>query len=69
MEIKTFSNYKQLCNVVSSNIRDLVLHNNNPVLGLATGSTPIGVYENLASMRDISFENTISKRYCCKCKK
>ena len=60
MEIKKYPNYKQMCNVVSSNIRDYVLHNNNPVLGLATGSTPVGVYKNLASMRDISFENTIT---------
>jgi glucosamine-6-phosphate deaminase len=47
-----------MCQFVASNIRDLVRTHNTPVLGLATGSTPIGVYNELKKMTDTKFSNT-----------
>ena len=60
MEIKEFKSYKAMCQLVASNIRDCVKGNDNPILGLATGSTPIGVYELLSKMRNTHFDNTIT---------
>ena len=39
--------YEKVCHLIASNIRDKVKHQNNVVLGLATGSTPIGIYEKI----------------------
>ena len=56
--------YKKMCHLVASNIRDLVKtkggkeYHNNPVIGLATGTTPIGVYDELKKMRDTNFSDT-----------
>ncbi len=56
--------YKKMCHLVASNIRDLVRtkggkeYHNNPVIGLATGTTPIGVYDELKKMRDTNFSDT-----------
>jgi glucosamine-6-phosphate deaminase len=60
MEIKEFKSYNTMCQLVASNIRDCVKRYSNPVLGLATGSTPIGVYELLSKMRNTHFNNTIT---------
>ena len=50
--------YKMMCHFVASNIRDLVRTHNTPVIGLATGSTPIGVYDELKKMSNTKFSNT-----------
>ena len=56
--------YQKMCHLVASNIRDLVRtkggkeYHNNPVIGLATGTTPIGVYDELTKMRDTNFSDT-----------
>jgi glucosamine-6-phosphate deaminase len=50
--------YQQMCHFVASNIRDLVRTHNTPVIGLATGSTPIGVYDELKKMSNTKFSNT-----------
>ena len=32
----------------------------NPVLGLATGTTPIGIYQELSKMKNTNFSDTIT---------
>ena len=59
MQIKS-NTYEKVCHLISSNIRDLVRTHSNPVLGLATGSTPIGIYQELSKMRDTNFSDTIT---------
>ena len=44
--------YEKVCHLIASNIRDKVKHQNHVVLGLATGSTPIGIYEKLSKMKN-----------------
>ncbi|VEU79745.1 glucosamine-6-phosphate deaminase [Haploplasma axanthum] len=48
MELYIKDNKEAVNNEVSSLIIDLVKKNKNAILGLATGSTPIGVYNELA---------------------
>ena len=50
--------YKKMCHFIASNIRDCVKTHNTPVLGLATGSTPIGVYNELRKMKNTNFSDT-----------
>ena len=52
--------YEKVCHLIASNIRDKVKHKNHVVLGLATGSTPIGIYEKLSMMRNTNFRDTIT---------
>jgi len=52
--------YEKVCHLIASNIRDLVKHRETPVLGLATGTTPIGIYQELSRMRDTNFSSTIT---------
>ena len=52
--------YEKVCHLIASNIRDKVKHNSHVVLGLATGSTPIGIYEKLSKMRNTNFGDTIT---------
>ena len=52
--------YQKVCHLIASNIRDLVKRHQNPVLGLATGSTPIGIYQELSKMRNTNFSDTIT---------
>ena len=59
MQIKS-NTYEKVCHLISSNIRDKVKHNSHVVLGLATGSTPIGIYQELSKMRDTNFSDTIT---------
>jgi glucosamine-6-phosphate deaminase len=42
--------YAVLCNEVAERIAALIRRKPNAVLGLATGSTPIGVYQELARL-------------------
>jgi glucosamine-6-phosphate deaminase len=50
--------YKNMCHFIASNIRDCVKTHNTPVLGLATGSTFIGVYNELRKMKNTNFSDT-----------
>ena len=50
MEIIIQSTYKQLAAIASEIIRDALLKKPDLVLGLATGSTPIGLYKALVRM-------------------
>ena len=52
--------YEKVCHLIASNIRDKVKHHSHVVLGLATGSTPIGIYEKLSKMRNTNFGDTIT---------
>ena len=52
--------YEKVCHLIASNIRDKVKHQSDVVLGLATGSTPIGIYEKLSMMRNTNFRDTIT---------
>ena len=57
MPIKS-NTYEKVCHLIASNIRDLVRTHSTPVLGLATGSTPLGIYQELSKMRDTNFSDT-----------
>ncbi len=52
--VKIFSTAQDACQAVARRIRDLILQNQkqhkHSVLGLATGSTMIGIYQNLVEM-------------------
>ena len=53
--------YQKVCHLIASNIRDLVKGHDKPVLGLATGSTPIGIYKELSTgVRNTNFSDTIT---------
>ena len=52
--------YEKVCHLIASNIRDKVKHQSHVVLGLATGSTPIGIYEKLSEMKNTNFGDTIT---------
>ena len=52
--------YEKVCHLIASNIRDKVKHQSHVVLGLATGSTPIGIYEKLSKMKNTNFGDTIT---------
>jgi glucosamine-6-phosphate deaminase len=47
MNIEISKDYAQLCRAVARKIADLIQQKPDAVLGLATGSSPIGVYEEL----------------------
>lgn len=60
MKVFIVDNYEQMSQKGAEIIADVVKSNVSPVLGLATGSTPIGTYEKLAEMNragEISFKN------------
>jgi len=50
MEVIIQPTYQHLVTIAAEIIRDALLKKPNLVLGLATGSTPIGLYETLARM-------------------
>jgi len=61
--------YQKVCHLISSNICDLVRRHSalylvkgyeKPTLGLATGSTPIGIYQELSIMKNTNFSDTIT---------
>ena len=52
--------YDKVCHLIAGNIRDKVKHQSHVVLGLATGSTPIGIYEKLSQMKNTNFGDTIT---------
>lgn len=50
--------YEKVCHLIASNIGNRIKEQNHFVLGLATGSTPIGIYEKLSMMNHINFRDT-----------
>ena len=52
--------YQKVCHLISNNIRDKVKHKSYVLLGLATCSTPIGIYEQLCKMRNTNFGDVIT---------
>ena len=51
--------YEKVCYQIAHNIRKFVNDSEFSVLGLATGSTPIGIYEQLRKM-DVDFKKTLT---------
>ena len=50
MEIIVFKDYEEMSNKASEMIKNQIKFKKNSVLGLPTGSTPIGMYKNLVKM-------------------
>ena len=48
MKVIVTENYEEMSKVAADILIDIVKNNPNAVLGLATGSSPIGTYENMA---------------------
>lgn len=60
MKVIVVENYQQISEKGAQIIADVVKSNPNAVLGLATGTSPIGIYQNLIEMcnnGEISFAN------------
>ena len=47
MNLEIHTDYPSLCREVAARIADIIRHKSNAVLGLATGSTPVGIYREL----------------------
>lgn len=63
MEIIKVKDYNELSEKACSIFVNEIKQTNKPILGLATGSTPVGLYEKLIEkykQGEISFKNTIS---------
>lgn len=63
MEFITVENYQKMCRKAANIISAVVINKDNAVLGLATGSTPIGVYKQLIEWYkkgDLDFKNVKS---------
>lgn len=61
MNIIVADSYKEMSKIAATHIQQLVNEKENAVLGLATGSTPIGTYEELINLNkqgSIDFSNT-----------
>ena len=60
MKVIVVENYQQIGQQGAQIIADVIKNNPNAVLGLATGTSPIGIYQNLVEMclkGEISFAN------------
>lgn len=70
MKVIKVKNYEELSVAASEVIAELMKEKNDAILGLATGSTPIGLYKNLIKKyenKEISFKNIRSynlDEYC-----
>jgi glucosamine-6-phosphate deaminase len=63
MEIKVFNNYDELSKAAAQFVYEFVKSKPNAVLGLPTGSTPIGMYKELIKLNKenkISFKDIIT---------
>lgn len=63
MKVIVVDNYQQMSQVAADIVAEVVANTPNPVLGLATGSTPIGMYNILADyyrQGKLSFANASS---------
>ena len=52
MKLIIVENYEEISKLASINIKDVINKNPNAILGLATGSTPIGTYKELIKMNN-----------------
>ncbi|KAA0965317.1 glucosamine-6-phosphate deaminase [Sporosarcina sp. ANT_H38] len=60
MKVVVFDNYEEVSVQVAQLVEAQILRNDRSVLGLATGSTPLGLYERLiegVTSRGISYQN------------
>ena len=60
MEVIKVKDYQELSKVAADIIADLLKKNPKATLGLATGSSPVGLYQNLIKMyenKEISFKD------------
>lgn len=60
MKVQIVDNYQEMSKTVADIIAEIVIKNESPVLGLATGSTPLGVYDLLAQFckdKKLSFKH------------
>lgn len=70
MEIKIYNSIDRLYDDVVAEFANIINNKDNPVLGLATGSSPIGVYKRLIQMYNdgqLDFSNTTTfnlDEYC-----
>jgi len=63
MEIRIFDNKEALSKVASEYFIDVINNNESPVLGLATGSSPVGMYKELIKAyneKKVDFSNVTS---------
>lgn len=63
MEFIVAKNYDEMSQKAADIIADIIKNEEKPILGLATGSTPIGTYQKLVEKNkkgEISFKNTVS---------
>lgn len=63
MEIIIKKDYGEICDEAAAIIRGAWQHKNNLVLGLATGRTPLGLYEKLIALyekREMSFSDVVT---------
>lgn len=65
IDIKVFENYEELSLAAAKMIKEVVNNTEKPVLGLATGSSPIGLYKALVEMNkndeiDFSHVSTVN---------
>lgn len=70
MKVKVFDNSNELNEYAANCFKSVIESKTNPVLGFATGSTPIGMYNKLIEMnkvKELSFKNVVSfnlDEYC-----
>ena len=60
MKVIVLDNYEEVSKEASRLVEEKVLENHETVLGLATGSTPLGLYKNMIEghkTRGISYRN------------
>ena len=50
MKLLVVKNYEEMSEVAAKILKDVITEKPNAILGLATGSTPIGLYKNLIEM-------------------
>ena len=63
MQVIIFDNAQQVAESAAEWVAELINKKSNPVLGLATGSTPISLYQELVNKHkdgELSFSNTTS---------
>lgn len=63
MKVIVTKNYEELSKKASDIVEKVMIENESPVLGLATGSTPIGMYKDLIKKyqeNKLDFSNTIT---------
>jgi len=67
MEVIICKTKQEIDNLVSEEIIELIRNKPNCILGLATGSSPLGIYKKLSEIKDIDFSNVKSfnlDEYC-----